>query len=469
MSTRATCSTRLLSRLGGGALATQYLFQEPALVTWKRYLATELTGQQTDAPSPTSLSTVGKPPAPAPREVIYPPVPNGTAENQDDAPETVEVTTVEALRSAVLAARPGQVIALRPGLYEITGPALEITTPGRAERRITLRGSPAGATRLELSSGEGFRVGAPYWTFENLMIDGTCPADSRCEHAFHVVGNGSAVVIRNNRITNFNAAVKVNGEDGRFPDDGLIEGNLFYNDRIRQTGRPVATLDIVAVNGWHVRGNMIADFAKAGGDRVSYGAFFKGGGSDNVFEQNVVRCEWRHSGATRVGFSFGGGSSSPDACRDGACAFEHSNGIARNNVILNCPNDVGIYLNSSAGTLIYNNAVIGTRGIDVRFPGSTAEIFNNVIDGRILARDGGSYTAETNLVSLAKALLLAKISRSVYSDPAAGDLRLIAPERIRGLGRPVAAPGLDVCGRPYGTGNPDIGPIQYAAGAPCAP
>src|SRR3546814_4894238 len=82
---------------------------------------------------------------------------------------------------------------------------------------------------------------------------------------------------------------------------------------------------------WTVRKNLIADFAKAGGDGVSYGAFFKGAGEGNVFEQNVVRCEWRHHGGIRIGFSFGGGGTAQRFCRNNSCTNEHYDGVARSN------------------------------------------------------------------------------------------------------------------------------------------
>src|SRR3546814_11478006 len=84
--------------------------------------------------------------------------------------------------------------------------------------------------------------------------------------------------------------------------------------------------------------------------------------------------------------------------RNNSCTNEHYDGVARSNVIIDCPNDVGIYLNKSKGTLIHNNALINTRGIDVRFAGTSALIVNNVIDGRILARSGGQYSQSNNIV-----------------------------------------------------------------------
>jgi hypothetical protein len=101
---------------------------------------------------------------------------------------------------------------------------------------------------------------------------------------------------------------------------------------------------------------------------------------------------------------------------------------------LDCPNDVGIYLNKAADTLIHNNLVLNTRGIDVRFPETDAMIANNVIDGRILRRDGGSFTAERNVTSGLGAALLRKLGDDFLANTGAGNLHLEDPGPILGRG-----------------------------------
>ena len=480
--------------LGVATLTTHYIFQEPAPVTWSRYLMPEFLWQRNKYPSirwafdslepvltasdPRDRFDVSKtaPPLPGPtawtNDFVGPRlsgagVPIG---NRHPAPlETVSVASVKELKAAIRAARPGAVIRIQPGVYHFSGRAIPIDRPGRPDHPIMLRAAELGRVRLEFALLEGFHVVAPFWIFENLIIEGVCQNDSRCEHAFHVVGAGVGVVIRNNWVTNFNAAVKVNATRSQFPDGGLLLHNAFINDRPRKTANPVAVLDIVAASGWRVRQNVIADFAKDGGDRTSYGAFFKGAGENNIFEQNLVRCEWRHRGGTRIGFSFGGGGTDRTACRDGLCRVEQRSGIVRNNIIMNCPNDVGIYLNKSAETKIHNNLLINTRGIDVRFAASDASIVNNIVDGRILARDGGVFWQAHNILSALDAMLLGKVSSDVYADPQRGDLRLLDLDLVLGQGTAIEESGLDFCDQPYGSAMPDIGPIQYGPTMRCTP
>ena len=116
------------------------------------------------------------------------------------------------------------------------------------------------------------------------------PQRQRLRTRVPCVGNAEATVIRNNWVLNFNATVKVNGNNGIFPDNGLVEHNAFVNDRPRDTDKPVTMLDIVAASGWRVRSNPDRGL-RQGRRRLHYGAFFKGAWENNIFEKNLVRCE----------------------------------------------------------------------------------------------------------------------------------------------------------------------------------
>ena len=311
------------------------------------------------------------------------------------AAEIRVLASMEAFRFAVADARPGQVLELAPGSY-LFDHDLDIRRPGAPGAPIVVRAARLGEVTLKFTTSEGFRVAAPNWSFENLVMEGVCAADGDCEHAFHLVGSASNTVIRNNRLLDFNSPIKVNGEDHAYPDSGLIEGNVLLNRRARHTGNPVTAIDIVAASRWVVRGNLVADFAKDGGNRTSYAGFMKGGGEGGVFENNVVACRRsvgpQAADEARVGLSFGGGGTEERYCRDGTCRFEHRGGVMRNNIVLNC-SDVGIYLNKATGTRIIDEVLYQTAGIDIRFPTSSAEVRGAVFDGRIRERDGGRVSS----------------------------------------------------------------------------
>lgn len=388
---------------------------------------------------------------------------------RNDVPGQAEITVSSAteLVNAIRNATPGETITIKPGEYLLSGRSIEVTPAGSITDPIVLRAQAFGSVRLLLNTLEGFHVRGSHWIFENLIINGVCPRDAKCEHAFHVVGDARGIVIRNNWISSFNAALKVNGSNGRFPDDGRVANNVFVNDMPRQTTSPVTPVDIVGASNWTVEGNYIADFAKAQGDRISYGAFFKGGGTNNVFERNLVRCERRHRGGTRIGFSFGGGGTDRSACRDGRCPKEQTGGVMRNNIVMNCPNDVGVYLSKSGNTRIDNNLLIDTRGIDVRFPESTATVRNNVIDGRIYARDGGTFTAAGNVMSDFQAALNRDISNDYFEAPRTGNLTITDRNALATKGVDISGLDRDICNREISERHRHVGPFSPETSPPC--
>lgn len=379
------------------------------------------------------------------------------------------VADVPGLLTAVEHASPGDVILLAPGTYKIRLKYVDISRPGTATAPIYLRADKLGEVRLKMDSLEGLYVNAPYWVFENLDIQGVCQNHGDCEHAFHVVGEGAATVIRNNRLYDFNAMIKVNGLNinGQrfFPDHGLVENNSFYNTAVRNTGAPVTPIDIVAADGWVVRGNLIADFVKGRGDNISYAGFMKGASSDGVFEENLVICEMNLpvSNDVRLGLSFGGGGTNQSSCRDGSCIAEHSHGIIRNNIIMHCSKDVGIYLNKARDTRIINNTLYNTLGIDVRFKQSSAHIANNILTGRIKARDGGVFEAKANLVVRGRDKF-----RDWFAFPDQADYSLRHGDSILGKGIIASDAGDDFCGHKRQPGPVDLGAIQYSQDSNCS-
>jgi hypothetical protein len=387
----------------------------------------------------------------------------------------VHVDTQDAIARAIKNAKPGQIITIAPGNYRFSGRAISVTRPGTATEPIYVRAERLGSVTLSMNTLEGFHVKAPYWIFENLNIVGACESDQHCEHAFHVVGKGSSFVLRNSIVRDFNASLKVNGliisGTRAWPDYGLIEHNVFQNSSARETGNTVALLNIDSVDHWVVRGNYITDFAKARGNKVSYGAYMKGNGKSGIFERNVVICENKLpvDGGIRLGLSFGGGGTENKYCRGQSCATEHRGGVMRNNIISNCSEDVGIYLNKSADTRIYNNLLLNNLGIDIRYASSSAVITNNLISGRIKQRDGGIEKSNNNYIDRA----CFGHNRSdcffdeLYADPDNIDLRLLLVENpIWSAGLPVNDLTEDLCGMPRGQ-DIDLGPIQYSNGLDC--
>ena len=422
--------------------------------------------------------------------------------------ETVTVSTGPALAGAIAAANPGDTIVVMPGEYRLGGNTTTIRRPGSAARPITVRAAQLGKARIRSETTELFKVFAPYWIFEGLAFEGGAGSD----HAFHVVAGADRATFRGNRFHNFNAAIKGNPEGGKSPNYVVIERNAIFNDAPRKTDEPVTTIDVVGGEGWVLRDNFIADFAKDGGDFTAYGAFLKGASSDGIIEGNLVICEWRHKGGYRVGLSFGGGGT--DRALMGSATDEHMRGIMRNNVVLNCPDGEGIYLNRASDSKIYNNTIYNAYGITARFPATaSSDVRNNIVSGAVATRAGAVLTARNNvetgrsigeyIPSAARSFKLrisdydkrwpsiftpgriAWASRTIddiaawlgrsslgrgvsdfddwFADPKNADFERRDAERFLQRGQPVPEVETDFCGQKR-LGTTDLGAIEYTAG-----
>jgi MYXO-CTERM domain-containing protein len=375
----------------------------------------------------------------------------------------VPVADVPGLVGAIQAAKAGDTIVLAPGTYEVHQSKIACEAAGTADAPIVVRAAELGTVTIRFDAVEGFHVRGPHWEFANLDIEGICAADSDCEHAFHVTGAAESTWLHHNRMHGFNAMIKGNGEpigpgdSFVWPDDVVIEYNELYNPAPRDTGNPVTPIDVVGGQRWVLRGNFIHDHAKGGGDNISYAAFLKGHSKDGVIERNLVVCELMHSGQVRLGLSLGGGGTSPDSiCEDGACKPEHERGTLRNNLIVNCPADVGVYVNAGADSKIVNNTLYNTAGIDMRFVQTTGLVANNLLNGKIRDRDGGTSMKMNNLAEVTLADFGAW-----FVDPSAYDFTLKDGAMLVDLGLALAEVTDDYCGNDRDDGKNDIGAIEY--------
>ncbi len=351
-----------------------------------------LIQRQVERPVPENLPTLGK----GQQAASLPPNTNSSMR--------LLVSTTDELKQAIENAKAGQVIELLPGRYRITQ-KLNMRYGGTQEQPIVVRAGVPGRVFIDSNSEVGFHITQPYWVFENLNIKGVCSEDRYCEHAFHVVGKAAHTTIRNNHIEDFNAHIKVNGQNGDWPDDGLLEFNTITNNHRRETHYPVTPFDLVGASRWRVADNIVSNFVKGDGDNVSYGIFMKGAGREGRIERNLVICTPKDISQTgvRVGISFGGGGTGKAFCRDRECKAEHTAGIASNNIVAHC-NDFGIDVFRSRQITLAHNTLINTAGIDVRVEPASARVYGNLMEGRIRTRHGGQIKSEMNeIVTMAAA------------------------------------------------------------------
>jgi hypothetical protein len=357
------------------------------------------------------------------------------------------VSSIETLRQAIDTAEPGDVILLQPGVYPVHGPYITVRRPGTLAAPITVRAPRLGLVTIESDQPEALKVLAPDWHFENIVLRGVCAHDSDCDNGFHIAGDASDTVLRNMRIEDFNAQIKINGENGEFPDRGRIDHVTLIDTHGRDTPAPVTPIDLVAANDWVVQDSLIADFVKLSGNTVSYGAFAKGDAHGTIFTRDVVLCEWRLHGTKgqTIGLSFGGGGTSPGLGRDGGrSGYEHVDGVMADNLVAYCSDD-GIYLNRAANSAIRHNTLLGTSGLDARYVESTAGVDGNLVDGPIRARDDGLFWGDGNESGSLIGMFLGRNPvRAFFVDPARFDLRW---KKLPVLTKPDS--GTDLCGTPW--------------------
>ncbi|WP_332875985.1 right-handed parallel beta-helix repeat-containing protein [Massilia sp. S19_KUP03_FR1] len=409
----------------------------PAIVGAGTFVATQLTSfdRGDSLPAPTLRLNLGA-------------QPGGVATRPAPGAREIMVGSADEARQALGDAHAGDIITFLPGRYRFTGKGVPARGTGRADAPILVRALAPGSVTLELETVEGILVTGPWWRFENLTIEGVGGDDNYCEHAFHVVGRAFHFAALNNTITNFNAHFKINGDNGHFPDGGLIESNTLSNTRGRRTANPVTPIDLVAASGWMVRHNIISDFIKEQGDQVSYGGFFKGAGKQNIFESNLVWCEHKLQGrpGQRVGLSLGGGGTGKPYCRDQRCIAEQERGELRANLIVAC-SDVGIYLNSAAASVVNDNTLIDTSGIDVRFASTSANVDGNLVDGGIRTRNGALLREGDNRTSFVSyAYLGMHPQRGLLRDPLAADFTWQGTPPARNVDRMTRRTGVRLCG-----------------------
>ncbi|MDG3088302.1 hypothetical protein P7F88_20395 [Vibrio hannami] len=353
---------------------------------------------------------------------------------------TVFVDSSKSLIKALKNAQPGQTIVIEDGNYKLKAKKIKISNQ-RTDKHspIHLTARNPGKVTLQLASLEGIYLNQPHWIISGLRFQGICKKHGQCEHAIHVVGNASFTQILHNEFLDFNAAIKVNRIKKAFPDNGVIQFNHFYSSAPRNTNHPVTPINIDHGNNWLVSRNIIQDFIKTRGNKVSYAAFIKGGSLGGEFSNNLVVCSTDTAmarGRSTVGLSIGGGGMKDR--RDNA-NFEASNVLVSNNIIFNC-SDVGIYVNKGKDSLIQNNSLINTSGIDVRFLESDALVINNLYSGKIRKRDNATIKKNSGNVQLSRTLSLTDDLKSFALSKAFNAL-------TQGKnGTPVDAP-YDFCGK----------------------
>lgn len=315
----------------------------------------------------------------------------------------IEVSNLAELQTAVSNPQKAIEVLLLPGVYRLDKKIrLNSSFP------LTIRGKNPNSVVIEINRNVGVEVISALVTISDLIFKGICTSHQYCDHAIHVFGDADYLMISNSDFVNFNAAIKANGftdkNSGKqeFPDFAQITNNRIYNETTRNSSVPVTPIDVVGGDNWLVSTNFIADFAKKRGNRISYGVFLKGGGQSGIIKNNLIACEWNvphfSSLDSRVGLSLGGGGTGAKYCKSSNCNYEHMNGTIKDNLVVNCANEVSVYINKSHGSLISGNILFNTVGIDINHGSKGTVITNNVLHGSIRNRESEIVLESNNTV-----------------------------------------------------------------------
>ncbi|PSU35573.1 hypothetical protein [Photobacterium lutimaris] len=380
----------------------------------------------------------------------------------------VHVNSEIDLITAIKNARPGDEIVIQNGNYLLEGKRFVISEARTSPHTpIVVRAATLGRVNLYLDAVEGFVIDQPNWQIEGINFIGQCDNHSRCEHALHIVGAAKNTVIRNNTFYDFNAALKINELNNIYPDNGIVESNIFGMNEPRHTHHSVTPINLDHGNNWQIRQNLIHDFIKLDGNKISYGAYMKGGIHGGTIEQNLIICNTKPTQfrGSQVGLSFGGGGMNKQD-RRGKSDFEVTNSVMKNNIIMHC-NDVGIYSPRVKDIVINNNILYNTLGIDIRFQGSTAAIFNNILDGRIKDRDSAKSDRKNNYIDNNSLFSSSLSLKTVFEDPNQGNFRLKQLEALRKaiLDAPaLTESSVDFCNSTVRAGQSYVGAIYDETG-----
>jgi hypothetical protein len=381
--------------------------------------------------------------------------------NAAEAQSVSQVSTVAQLRAAVDAANAtggNRIIQIADGTYTLSDTlyinAPDVTLVGASHDRskVTIQGDAMSATA---AVGNVIRVAGKNFTLQHLTL-----ARSRW-HLIQIVGEEDAdnAVIRDCILRDsYEQMVKItlNVDDRRVSgDNGLIENCVFEYTAGIGPQYYIGGVDGHGARNWVIRGNTFRDIKSPEARTAEHAVHFWTESSDIIVERNlIIDCD------RGIGFGLLDPASNRGAHR----------GIIRNNMIYSSAkdagpaSDVGIVLENSPGTQVYNNTVIMENGypaaIEYRWTTTGVKIYNNFTNAQIKARDGATAELGTNLTNATAAS---------FVDLSAADLHLLGTSPAIGTGTVIAAVADDFDGQPRPIGSaPDVGADEYAA-APKSP
>ena len=324
---------------------------------------------------------------------------------------TVEtVSSVTAIRTAINNANNGggnRTILIEDGTYEI---ASTTSFPYITASNVVFRSVSGNRDGVILTGGgmvpsssteNGFLIAGNNVTIADLTIRDVG------NHGIQVSGHN--LYVHNVRIQNTYEQMIKGSTSATSIDDAIIQCSLFEYTAGVGPNWYIGGLDIHKGKNWMVKDNVFKDISSPSGSIAEHAIHFWDNSLDNTVERNLIfNCD------RGIGFGLADNGNQNDG------------GIIRNNMIYNDGvglfNDVGIGLESSPNSKVYNNTIFVEyqNAIEYRFATTTnADIINNLSNRPITSRNGGSANVQTNVTNA---------TENWFADISIGDLHLASNE-----------------------------------------
>lgn len=294
-------------------------------------------------------------------------------------------------------------ILIADGTYQVASTA---SYPYITASNLVIR-SQSGNRDAVILTGGGMQDVAP--STENILSlngDNVTIADLTlrdCGNHAIAMNSSENHLVHNVRIQNtYEQMIKGTSADGG-ADNCRVQCTLFEYTAGVGPQFYIGGIDVHQGDNWIVNDNAFYNIASPSGSLAEHAVHFWNSSSNNTVERNlIVNCD--------RGVGFGLGSSPSEG------------GMIRNNMIYNDGShlfdDVGIGLETSPNTKVYNNTIMieYPRAIEYRFPEtSNVDIVNNLTNKDITSRNNGSGNIANNLTTA---------QSSWFVDLSSGDLRL---------------------------------------------
>ncbi|MGF1580087.1 MAG: Ig-like domain-containing protein [Gemmataceae bacterium] len=302
----------------------------------------------------------------------------------------IRVTDVAQLQSAISNLKSGQTIVLAKGTYDLTD---TLWLPQNINN-VTIKGETGDHDDVILR-GKGMS-GTIRFGFWANNVDGVTFSDFTLrdlkDAGFQLNSGTHAPRISNVRIIDVNDQfIKASSPgDGDGVDEGIVEDSIFEYS----TNAPdyyTNGVDVHSGDGWIIRNNVFRNLRLDGG-LAGPAILFWRQSNNTIVENNTFIDNDRD-------IAFG---------LQDASYRDHTGGIIRNNMIVrtsaNVGGDVAIAVFNSPKTQVHHNTVILNgdypNAIEYRFNSTTdVSIRNNLTDGNIVSRNGGSATVSGNITN----------------------------------------------------------------------